>query len=231
MSEGTALRGALVLEEVSITSRVGARLIDRLSLTVAPGTVATVMGPSGIGKSTLLAYVAGFLDRRTFAAEGRVMIGKERLDTLPAEARHVGILFQDPVLFPHLSVAGNLLFGLPRTRWRSRAQRRARVSEVLAQAGLAGFEDRDPATLSGGQKARVSLLRTLLAEPRALLLDEPFGKLDAPLRAEVRAFVFAHARERGLPTLLVTHDAEDAEAAGGPVVALNGPGGVRPPCD
>lgn len=230
MSEGTALRGALVLEEVSITSRVGARLIDRLSLTVAPGTVATVMGPSGIGKSTLLAYVAGFLDRRTFAAEGRVMIGKERLDTLPAEARHVGILFQDPVLFPHLSVAGNLLFGLPRTRWRSRAQRRARVSEVLAQAGLAGFEDRDPATLSGGQKARVSLLRTLLAEPRALLLDEPFGKLDAPLRAEVRAFVFAHARERGLPTLLVTHDAEDAEAAGGPVVALNGPG-VRPPCD
>ncbi|KZE30526.1 ATP-binding cassette domain-containing protein [Chelatococcus daeguensis] len=228
MSGDPAAAGALVLAGVSIASRDGRNLVDRLDLTVPPGMVATVMGPSGIGKSTLLAYVAGFIDRRAFAAEGQVMIGHERIDAQPAEARHVGILFQDPVLFPHLSVAGNLLFGLPRGRWRSRAERRGKVSEALEQAGLAGFEDRDPATLSGGQKARVSLLRTLLAEPRALLLDEPFGKLDAALRADIRAFVFAHARERGLPALLVTHDAEDAEAAGGPVVALAGPG-VRLP--
>jgi len=94
------------------------------------------------------------------------------------------------------------------------------VEEALAQAGLAGFYERDPATLSGGQRARAALMRTLLASPRALLLDEPFSKLDRPLRKEIRDFVFSHARAIGLPTLLVTHDHEDADAAGGPVVTL-----------
>jgi putative thiamine transport system ATP-binding protein len=179
------------------------------------------MGPSGSGKSTLLSYIAGFLDRRTFAAQGRIMVGGERIDDRPAEDRHVGILFQDPVLFPHLTVSGNLLFGLPRGRWRDRHKRRAMASDALASAGLAGLEHRDPSTLSGGQKARVTLLRTLLSQPRALLLDEPFGKLDAALREEFRSFVFAHVREWGLPTLLVTHDPADAEAAAGVVIQLD----------
>jgi putative thiamine transport system ATP-binding protein len=212
----------LVLESISITVRGEARgLVGGLSLSAAPGQVVTIMGPSGSGKSTLLSYIAGFLDRRAFAAKGQIMVGGETIENLPAEDRHVGILFQDPVLFPHLTVAGNLLFGLPRGRWRDRRKRRAMASDALASAGLAGFEDRDPSTLSGGQKARVTLLRTLLSQPRALLLDEPFGKLDVALREEFRSFVFAHARERGLPTLLVTHDPADAEAAAGVVIQLD----------
>ncbi len=212
----------LVLESISITVKGASRdLVSELSLSVPPGQVVTVMGPSGSGKSTLLSYIAGFLDLRTFAAKGQLMVGGERIDDRPAENRHVGILFQDPVLFPHLTVAGNLLFGLPRGRWRDRRKRQAMASDALASAGLAGFEHRDPSTLSGGQKARVTLLRTLLSQPRALLLDEPFSKLDVAMREEFRSFVFAHVRERGLPTLLVTHDPADAEAAAGIVIQLD----------
>ncbi len=211
----------LVLESVSIAVKgYSAALIDNLSVSVAPGLIVTIMGPSGSGKSTLLSYIAGFVDRHAFVAKGQVMVGEERIDVLPAEERHVGILFQDPVLFPHLTVEGNLLFGFPRRNWRDRHKRRVIVSDVLASAGLAGFEKRDPSTLSGGQKARVTLLRTLLSQPRALLLDEPFGKLDVALREDFRSFVFDHVRERQLPALLVTHDPADAEAAGGVVIRL-----------
>ena len=210
------MRGALQLR--SVTIRLGSRvLVEALDATVAPGEVVTIMGPSGSGKSTLLAYVGGFLDP-AFTAGGEVLIGGEAITGLPAEERRVGILFQDDLLFPHLSVGGNLAFGLPRGG--SRAERRRLVTEALAEADLAGFMDRDPATLSGGQRARVALLRTLLAEPRALLLDEPFGRLDRGLRQDIRSFVLDHARERGLPILLVTHDEEDATAAAGPVVEL-----------
>jgi putative thiamine transport system ATP-binding protein len=101
-----------------------------------------------------------------------------------------------------------------------RATRRERIEQALAEADLAGFAHRDPATLSGGQRARVALMRTLLADPSVLLLDEPFNKLDAQLRSDFRRFVFDHAAQWGLPTLLVTHDATDAEAAGGHVIAL-----------
>jgi putative thiamine transport system ATP-binding protein len=210
------VRGALQLR--SVTIRLGSRvLVEALDATVAPGEVVTIMGPSGSGKSTLLAYVGGFLDP-AFTAGGEVLIGGEAITGLPAEERRVGILFQDDLLFPHLSVGGNLAFGLPRGG--SRAERRRLVAEALAEADLAGFMDRDPATLSGGQRARVALLRTLLAEPRALLLDEPFSRLDRGLRQDIRSFVLDHARERGLPILLVTHDEEDATAAAGPVVEL-----------
>ncbi|MDH3663092.1 MAG: ATP-binding cassette domain-containing protein, partial [Alphaproteobacteria bacterium] len=124
-------------------------------------------------------------------------------------------------LFPHLSVGENLLFALP-SGIHPKRERTQRVDAALVEAGLEGFADRDPASLSGGQRARVALMRTLLAAPRCLLLDEPFGKLDRELRERVRRFVFDHAREAGLPTLLVTHEAADAEAASGPVIALDG---------
>nr|WP_318010320.1 ATP-binding cassette domain-containing protein [Modicisalibacter tunisiensis] len=147
-------------------------------------------------------------------------LGETLLDGLPAERRRVGLLFQDPLLFPHLSVGGNLAFGMaPGGR---RRERRARVAEALAQAGLAGYADRDPATLSGGQKARVALLRVLLSEPRAMLLDEPFSSLDVALRNGLRRQVVAEIARRGLPALLVTHDPADAEAAGGRVITLGG---------
>jgi len=206
---------ALVLDGVRIA--LGDRaLVDGLDLTVDAGRCVTLMGPSGCGKSTLLAFVAGFIDP-AFDARGRVRVGDDDVTASPPERRRIGILFQDDLLFPHLTVGGNLAFAL-HERVRDRDERRARVDAALREADLRGFDARHPATLSGGQRARVALMRTLLAEPRALLLDEPFGKLDAPLRDEVRRFVFDHALERALPILLVTHDEADARAAGGAVL-------------
>lgn len=196
----------------------GRVLIGALDAGIEPGECLTLMGPSGCGKSTLLNFLAGTLDP-VFDAQGSIAIGGTDVTTLPPEQRGFGILFQDDLLFPHLSVGGNLAFALP-AAVRPRALRQARIEAALADAGLAGFADRDPATLSGGQRARVALMRTLLAAPRALLLDEPFNKLDAQLRDEFRDFVFRHARDFGLPTLMVTHDAADAQAAGGRILQL-----------
>ncbi|SDL18976.1 putative thiamine transport system ATP-binding protein [Modicisalibacter muralis] len=205
----------LALEGIHITLD-GAPLLS-VDTVIAPGEVLTVMGPSGVGKSTLLAYIAGFLSP-AFVASGHVRLGDRELTRLPAEERRVGLLFQDPLLFPHLSVDGNLAFGMSAVG--SRRERQQRSEAALADVGLEGYRHRDPATLSGGQKARVALLRVLLSEPGAMLLDEPFSKLDATLRDEMRALVFARVRERGLPTLMVTHDAADAEAAAGRVIEL-----------
>jgi putative thiamine transport system ATP-binding protein len=186
-----------------------------LDTRVAPGEVLTIMGPSGSGKSTLLAAIVGTLSP-DFTLSGRILLDGQDITALPTRARRVGILFQDDILFPHLSVGGNLAFALPRDV--PRRTRPARVAEALAITGMEGMAARDPATLSGGQRARVALMRTLLAEPRALLLDEPFSRLDADRRQQLRAFVFQRASERGLPVLLITHDAEDARAAAGRVL-------------
>ena len=126
---------------------------------------------------------------------------------LPAHRRRLGILFQDDLLFPHMKVGENLAFGLPpSTSGRSRRPPEP-IEQALARVELAGFGDRDPATLSGGERARVALLRVLLSEPRALLLDEPFSKLDLTLRDRFRSLVFRSATH--LPVLLVSHDPQD----------------------
>jgi putative thiamine transport system ATP-binding protein len=196
----------------------GRQLLACDGLRVEAGQVVTVMGPSGAGKSTLLAFLSGALEP-AFTATGQVWLDGVEVTRLPAARRRIGLLFQDDSLFPHLSVAGNLAFGLP-AALRGRAARAARVAAALDQAEMPGFGPRDPATLSGGQRARVALLRALLAEPRALLLDEPFSRLDAALRGRVRDFTFARIREAHIPAVLVTHDPADAEAAGGPVLHL-----------
>lgn len=206
----------LALDKVAIAIG-GQVLIRSLSLVVPPREIVTVMGPSGSGKSSLLAYIGGFLDA-AFAASGSIRLNGTEITTLPPHRRRIGILFQDALLFPHMSVGANLDFGL--APGGARAERRARIAAALREAELEGFAARDPATLSGGQRARVALMRTLLSQPAALLLDEPFGRLDAELRDRFRQFVFDHARARDLPVLLVTHDAADAQAAGGPVVRL-----------
>ena len=195
---------------------VQGRVLVRLTAEVAPGEVLTVMGPSGSGKSTLLAALTGTL-APDFAVRGRVQIDGRDITTAAPQDRRLGILYQDDLLFPHLSVAGNLAFALPEGV-APRAERQARVEAALAAMDLAGFGPRDPATLSGGQRSRVALARCLLSEPRALLLDEPFARLDLALRDQVRQLVFAHARARGLPVILVSHDPEDAAAAGGRAV-------------
>ena len=219
MTSGTAQAQAQTLSLRDVRIALPSReLIRPLSIDIAPGQVVTVMGASGSGKSSLLAYIGGFL-QVPFVATGDVSIGSRLLNDESPHARRAGILFQDDLLFPHLSVAGNLLFGMLGAT-RTRAARRQAADEALSEAGLAGFGNRDPATLSGGQRARVALLRTLLSEPQLLLLDEPFSKLDAVLRSDFRRFVFEHAQRLRLPTLMVTHDAADAQAAGGPVVVL-----------
>ncbi|MCV3239610.1 ATP-binding cassette domain-containing protein [Mesorhizobium sp. ZC-5] len=206
----------LFLDTVSIA--LNGRVLLALTHHVLPGGVLTVMGPSGSGKSTLLAYIGGFLDP-AFQASGRVLADGVDLTVLPAEERHAGILFQDPLLFPHMSVAGNLVFAIP-SHVKGKAARLARADAALAGVGLDGMGNRDPDTLSGGQKARVALARVLLSAPRALLLDEPFSKLDQDLRRQMRELVFVRAREAGLPVILVTHDEADAEAALGPVIRI-----------
>jgi putative thiamine transport system ATP-binding protein len=213
----------LTLSQVEI-SLGEKRLLGPISLQVPPGEVITVMGPSGCGKSSLLAAICGTLDA-ALRATGRVLLNGEDISARPPETRHIGILFQDDLLFPHLSVAGNLAFGLP-PAVRGRRARRERIEAALAEADMLAFYERDPMTLSGGQRARVALLRTLLSEPRALLLDEPFAKLDVALRARFRSFVFGHARAKGLPTLLVTHDPQDAADAGGPRLQIDADGHI-----
>lgn len=208
---------SLILDQICVAAKGQPPLFNPLSLQIAGGEVVTVMGPSGVGKSTLLDAIGGHLSHE-FHTSGRVMLNGRDVTHLPAEARRIGILFQDAMLFPHLSVGDNLAFGLSASV--KGPARLDAIEAALDQAGLAGFYQRNPASLSGGQRARAALMRALLADPLALLLDEPFSKLDTELRAELRAFVFGHIRDRGIPALLVTHDIGDAEAAGGAVVQL-----------
>ena len=208
----------LTLDNVTIA--LGGQTLVAVDTHVERGQIVTVMGPSGAGKSTLLDYIGGTL-APVFDADGAIMIDGGRIDQRPPQKRDVGILFQDDLLFPHLSVGANLTFAIKPTV-KPRQRRRDLAEQALEAAGLAGFFHRDPATLSGGQRARVSLMRVLLSEPRALLLDEPFSKLDAELRHQFRQFVFERARDGGLPVLMVTHDPDDAASAGGPIITIGG---------
>ena len=182
-----------------------ATLVRDLALTVPAGAVHTVMGASGSGKSSLLAAVCGTLDA-ALRFEGTVHLGGQRIDTLPTHRRRVGLLLQDDLLFAHLNVLENLLFAVPAG---AKAARLAQAQAALAEVELQDFAHADPATLSGGQRARVALARALLAQPLALMLDEPFAKLDAPLRQRMRALVFGAVAQRGIAAMLVTHDAAD----------------------
>lgn len=215
---------ALEVRRLAI-SRDGQTLLGPLDLSIAGGEVLTLMGASGAGKSTLLSWIVGALDP-AFAARGELWLRGTRRDTLPIESRRIGILFQDDLLFAHLCVGENLAFALP-AAIAGRATRRALLERTLAEVGLAGYYARDPATLSGGQKARVAVLRALLAEPEALLLDEPFARLDAALRGQFRAFVYDRIASLRIPTLLVTHDPADAPPGGALINLAKLAGGER----
>ncbi|WP_448811417.1 ABC transporter ATP-binding protein [Agromyces bauzanensis] len=185
------------------------------TLDVAPGHPLAVIGPNGAGKSSLLAAIAGLVP----LDEGHVSIGARRVDALPPERRRIGVVFQDYLLFPHLSVRDNVAFAA-RMRGGSRAEARATAEPWLDRYGLMALADRLPAQLSGGQSQRVALARALAADPDVLLLDEPMSALDVEVRAEMRAELATHVREFGGATVLVTHSPTDAAALADSVLVL-----------
>jgi iron(III) transport system ATP-binding protein len=191
-----------------LVKRFGAvTVVDGLDLVAEQGEVVALLGPSGCGKTTTLRLIAGFedLDGGVVEVGGRVVAEAGWAE--PPERRRVGMVFQDYALFPHLSVARNVAFGLPRS---GRGERAARVAAALATVGLAGLGERMPHQLSGGQQQRVALARALAPEPAVILLDEPFSNLDAELRASVRAEVRQILADAGATAVLVTHDQEEA---------------------
>lgn len=181
-------------------------LLHDVSFSVSPGEILTVMGPSGCGKSSLLSVLAGHIQPPMYYS-GQLTLNGEPFDHLPPEQRRIGILFQDDLLFPHLNVWQNLAFALP-----SSMNKKEKYNHTLAALDaihLAALANYAPSQLSGGQRARISVLRALLAKPDAILLDEPFSKLDKPLRRDFRAFVFGQIEQRQIPAVIVTHDSED----------------------
>ena len=195
---------ALHLQVHSLRSP-SATLVEGLDLVLPAGAVHTIMGPSGSGKSSLLAAVCGTLPP-AIQFQGTVHVLGRRVDVLPTRARRIALLYQDDLLFAHMTVRENLLFAVAPG---PRAAREAQVAQALDEVELAGFAHADPATLSGGQRARAALARALLAQPQALMLDEPFAKLDVALRQRTRALVFDAVARRGIAAIVVTHDPAD----------------------
>ncbi len=182
-----------------------------LSLRIAEGRTVALLGPNGAGKSTVVAALSGLLP----LARGQVRLGERILDDpsggifVPPEERHIGVVFQDYLLFPHMTVAANIAFGLG-GRGLSRAEMVERTGSWMERIGISGLADRRPAELSGGQAQRVALARALVIEPRLLLLDEPLAALDTSTRNRLRRVLLDHLRDFSGPRLLITHDPTEA---------------------
>jgi sulfate transport system ATP-binding protein len=205
------------IEALHISKRFGDFVaLDDVSIDVRSGQLTALLGPSGGGKSTLLRVIAG-LDT---ADTGTVRIEGEDATSLPPQRRGVGFVFQHYAAFKHLSVFRNVAFGLE-VRHRPKAQIRARVHELLELVHLDQFADRLPAQLSGGQRQRMALARALAAEPKVLLLDEPFGALDAKVRKELRDWLRRLHDEVHVTTIFVTHDQEEALEVADELVVIN----------
>ena len=190
-------------------------LVAGLSFSVPKGQIRLLHGPSGCGKSTLLALISG-TPIIGLSWQGTIMLDGLNIGALTAHRRAVGIIYQDALLFPHLSVGENLAFGLSASI--RGCARHTAVKDALAVANLQGFAHRDPASLSGGQAARINLMRTLLAKPKALLMDESFSNLDPDLRRQFGHFVATQIKLQKIPALLVSHDVADQVYASGSVL-------------
>ncbi|GAB3595882.1 ABC transporter ATP-binding protein [Microbacterium tumbae] len=179
--------------------------VDDIDLSIPAGRLTTLLGPSGCGKTTTLRMLAGY----TRPTSGRILIDGEDATTAPPEKRGLGMVFQSYALFPHMTVADNVGYGL-KLRGVTRAERQARVAESLELVGLGHLAERKPRALSGGQQQRVALARAIAIRPRLLLLDEPLSNLDARLRVQMRAEIRRIQHETGLTVVLVTHDQDEA---------------------
>ena len=202
---------------VEVTKRFGSfTALDDVSVAIGEGSLTALLGPSGSGKSTLLRVIAGLEEPDS----GQVLIEGADMTRLPARARGVGMVFQHYAAFKHMTVWENVAFGL-RIRRRSRAEGKARVDELLELVQLEGLAKRYPAQLSGGQRQRMALARALAVQPRVLLLDEPFGALDARVRKELRAWLRRLHDEVHVTTIIVTHDQEEAMDVAEQIVVMN----------
>ena len=204
-----------------INKQFGAfRALDNVDLEIESGELIALLGPSGSGKTTLLRIIAGL----EHADTGAVAFGGEDVANTPLRERQIGFVFQHYALFKHMTVRDNVGFGLsvrPRGRRPARSEIRRRANELLELVQLAGLGDRYPHQLSGGQRQRVALARALAIEPRVLLLDEPFGALDAKVRKELRQWLRELHHKTGVTTIFVTHDQEEALELADRVAILN----------
>jgi sulfate transport system ATP-binding protein len=206
-----------VISALNVSKRYGDfAALDDVSVDVESGSLTALLGPSGSGKSTLLRVVAGL----EVPDSGRIVLEGEDVTMIPPQRRGVGFVFQHYAAFKHMTVRENVAFG-PRIRRRPKAEIAAKVDELLEVVGLAGFQGRYPSQLSGGQRQRMALARALAIEPKVLLLDEPFGALDANVRAELRAWLRRLHDEVHVTTVLVTHDQEEAMELADKIVLLN----------
>jgi iron(III) transport system ATP-binding protein/putative spermidine/putrescine transport system ATP-binding protein len=192
------------------------RAVDNVSLTVGQGEFFTLLGPSGCGKTTLLRMIAGF----TELDSGEIRFGTQRIDKLSAHRRDIGMVFQNYAVFPNLSVAGNVAYGL-RARKVAAAEIETRVAEALALVQLGGYGERMPHQLSGGQLQRVAIARALVIRPQVLLFDEPLSNLDARLRVSMRAEIRALQKALGITAIYVTHDQEEAMSVSDRIALMN----------
>ncbi|PKG38061.1 ATP-binding cassette domain-containing protein [Psychromonas sp. Urea-02u-13] len=196
----------LKIKQLSLRDQQGNILINNLSFEIKAGEVLSLMGPSGCGKSTLLHAIAGH-PLNDFNVSGEISLNGKSLNSLAVEQRQIGFLFQEDLLFPHLNIWQNLAFALPDDI--KKKHRKTQALIALEEHNLLMLADKNPSQISGGQRARVSMIRLLLAKPQAVLLDEPFNKLDQQLRQEFRQWVFDLIKQNSLPVLMVTHDQED----------------------
>jgi sulfate transport system ATP-binding protein len=207
----------MAIEARNVSKRFGDfTALDDVSVTVRDGSLTALLGPSGGGKSTLLRVIAGLEQPDA----GEVLIGGARVTDVPPQRRGVGLVFQHYAAFKHMTVRDNIAFGL-RIRKRPKPEIAARVDELLGLVHLQGFAGRYPAQLSGGQRQRMALARALAVEPRVLLLDEPFGALDARVRAELRDWLRRLHDEVHVTTIFVTHDQEEAMEVAEQIVVIN----------
>lgn len=206
----------LTLHQIKRSLANGQRILDDMTLALSPGEKLSVLGPSGSGKTTLLRIIAG-LD---VPDSGDICLNEVSLLNVPSYKRNFGMMFQEFALFPHMNVFENIAYGLNMQK-RSKKQVQSRVKEMLILTGMQGYENRYENELSGGEKQRVALARTLAPSPRLLMLDEPLSSLDRGLRKKLLAELIEIISILNLTTLFVTHDHEEAFAVGNKILLLN----------